>query len=127
MISFQRHPDIDAALFKFVGEFTMAEYSGAMKAFMDSDVFRPGMNTLWDLQELTVESVTTDVVKTVADYMEAFAPQHEGLTWKVALVVGADVVYGVSRMFTAYAESAPNQVMVFRSMDDAEAWLVSGQ
>lgn len=122
MITFRRHPDIDAVLFEFVGEFTLGEYFDGMEAFLGSDVFRPGINTLWDFRQVSVDSVTPGILRSVAQYNQTLAP-NRGETWKVALVVSAEVAFGLSRMFSAYVDSAPNDVQVFRSMDDAEAWL----
>lgn len=125
MISFRSHPHLDAVLFEYSGEFSMAEYLDGMRSFLDSELFRPGIDTLWDFRSVTVESVTPDLLKSVAAYNERLAPER-GSSWKVALVVGADVAFGLSRMFAVYVESAPNEVMVFKTMDEAEAWLASG-
>ena len=123
MISFRRHPHLDAVLFEFVGEFTVEEYFDGMEAFLRSDVFRPGIDSLWDFRQVSVRSVTPDALMSVAEYNKTLAPSR-GKTWRVALVVSAEVAFGLSRMFTAYVDSAPNEVRVFRSMEEAETWLL---
>lgn len=125
MISFQHHPHIDAALFEFEGEFTLDEYLEGMEAFLHSEVFRPGIDSLWDFRKVSVQSVTTDVLRSIARYNRELAPER-GESWRVALVVSVDVAYGLSRMFAVYVESAPNEVEVFRSMAEAEDWLKGG-
>ena len=125
MISFRRHPHIDAALFEFVGEFTVDEYLDGMEAFLRSEVFRPGIDSLWDFRQVSVQSVTADNLRSVAQYNKSLVPMR-GESWRVALVVSAEVAFGLSRMFAAYVESAPNEVEVFRSMAEAETWLLGG-
>ena len=61
----------------------------------------------------------------VARYNEEIAPRR-GDSWRVALVVSEEVAFGLSRMFMAFVESAPNDVKVFREMEDAESWLAGG-
>ena len=43
--------------------------------------------------------------------------------YRVAIVAPRDVVYGVGRMYEAYRERTPGAVQVFRTMEEALAWL----
>lgn len=122
MITFRAHPHLDAVLFEFSGEFTVHEYLKGMKGFLASDLFRPGIDSLWDFREVSVRSVTAETLLAVAEYNATLSPER-GATWRVALVVSADVAFGLSRMFMAFVASAPNDVRVFRSSEEAEGWL----
>ena len=55
-------------------------------------------------------------------YSEKIAGKR-GSTWRVAIVVSSDLAFGLGRMFEAYCGVAPNEVMVFRSMEEAEGWV----
>ena len=58
MITFRRHPDLDVVLFEFEGSFTVEEYMEGVEAFMESDVFSPGIDSLWDFRAVSVSGVT---------------------------------------------------------------------
>lgn len=42
---------------------------------------------------------------------------------RMAIVTGAEVAYGLARMFQILADDASYEVTVFRDVDDAVAWL----
>jgi hypothetical protein len=122
VIAFRYRFDIDAVLFEISGGFTLADYLLAMSEFLQSDYFRPGMPSIWDFRQVDPATITSEDLRAIAAYQQEIAPAR-GPTWKAALVVASDVGYGMSRMFDAYAGAAPNEVMVFRSLEAAEAWL----
>ncbi len=124
MIAFRYRSDIDAVLFEVSGGFTLADYLRAMREFLQSEHFRPGMPSIWDFRQVDPAAVTSEDLRAIAAYQQEIAPTR-GPTWKAALVVSSDVGYGMSRMFEAYAGAAPNEVMVFRGMEAAEAWVSS--
>lgn len=125
MISFAPHPDLDVVLFEFIGEFTVEDYLQGMEQFLESEHFRPGVDSIWDFRQVSVRSVTAEVLMAVAEYNETLA-QRRGDSWRVALVVSEEVAFGLSRMFMAYVESVPNDVNVFRAMEEAERWIAAG-
>ena len=45
---------------------------------------------------------------------------------RIALVVRSDLLYGLSRMFSAMAYGKVSDSQVFRSMTEAQAWLLAG-
>ena len=122
MISCRYRQDIDAVLFEISGEFTLAEYLDAMNEFQQSAHFRPGIHSIWDFRKLTVASMPDEDLRAIAEYQKKIASTR-GPSWKAALVVASDLSYGLSRMFEAYSDTAPNQVTVFRSMEEAVNWI----
>lgn len=122
VIVFRYRSDLDAVHFEISGDFTLTEYLEAMKAFLESERFRPGIPSIWDFRQVEEASITGEDLRAIAGYQEQIAA-NRGPTWRVALVVASDLSYGLSRMFEAYAKSAPNEVTVFRSMEEAEAWI----
>ncbi len=81
-----------------------------------------GTYRLWDYRNADLSKLTgydlTNIVDVVAE--------KEGGDTKVrvALVVGREVDYGVSRMYEVLAEARyPAEVAVFRDASEAEAWL----
>jgi hypothetical protein len=115
---------LDAVLFESKGEFSVDEYLEEMERFLASEIFRPGMASLWDFRETTVDSVSPEDLKEIARYNSSIASRR-GDAWKVALVVGEPLAFGLSRMFGTFAHDAPNLVNVFRTMEEADKWLSS--
>ena len=50
--------------------------------------------------------------------------ESDGHATRAAIVAPSDVLYGVSRMFqTLRGDANPDEVEVFRTLDEANAWL----
>ncbi len=45
----------------------------------------------------------------------------------IAIVSNKDVIYGLSRMWSAYTETAPLNTGVYRNMDAAQEWIMQRQ
>ena len=122
MIRFTFRPDLDATVFEVTEQLSVPEYTETMEAFMASEDFRPGMPGIWDFRTIPGHEVTTADIQAVASYNETIAGKR-GSTWRVAIVVSSDLAFGLGRMFQAYCNAAPNEVMIFRSMEEAEGWV----
>ena len=66
-------------------------------------------------------AATADHVRAFASAMEAAAPRLGRV--RFAVVVERDVSYGLARMFSALTGDLAIEVEIFRSIEDAEAWL----
>lgn len=91
----------------------------------DADIH--GFDELIDFRALETIQVTTDGLEAVAH----LAAGMDGAVGqgRFAIVVGDTLSYGLSRMYEAFREldaNATRQVMIFRQMDDALAWLDGG-
>jgi hypothetical protein len=122
MIHFHFPADIDAAVFEVAGEFSVADYLDAMDRFMRSEGFYPGINSIWDVRQAVTDAITGEDLQVIAEHIKKIASKR-GPKWKVAIVVGSDLNYGLSRMFQAYTGSSPGEAQVFRSIEEAEAWI----
>ena len=49
--------------------------------------------------------------------------EKRGSNYKVALIVDKELYYGLTRMFQAYSDILPFEVMSFSTKDDAYRWL----
>ena len=79
--------------------------------------FDPTFSQLGDLREVTAYDVDTRVLSSQA-LVATFAPSA-----RRALVAPSDVGFGLSRMYGSYAQSASQNLQVFRAMREAEQWL----
>ena len=80
---------------------------------------------LWDFNNAHFSSLTTDHIEAILDYIQQHAPKRAG--GKTAILISKDLEYGMSRMAMALSEvkGIPFKMGVFRSMTEAERWLMS--
>jgi hypothetical protein len=76
--------------------------------------FDPAFDQLWDFRGAAVVEVTTEAVRDLAGSRSFEAGARRAPT---------DVIFGLSRMFQTLHEEAPEELRVFRVLEDAEAWL----
>jgi len=92
-----------------------------MDAYRRPD-YRPEADSLCDLRDASVEAFTgAEIRRVVATVLE-----HRGAPpgARTAIVVGRDLGFGLARMFAHQLEAkSHSDVMVFRDMDEAMAWL----
>jgi len=82
----------------------------------------PGRNELIDLSRVEAGAeISSQVVRRVADRFNRADRAREGS--RVAIIATTDVHYGLSRMYQAFRSEAPVDLRVFRTMDEARAWL----
>jgi hypothetical protein len=89
---------------------------------LDDPAFRPGANILWDFRGARGEPPSE---QQIIDYV-AMVKENQmkrGSNYKVAMIVDKDLHYGLIRMFQAYADTLPFEVMSFSTEDDAYRWL----
>ena len=79
--------------------------------------FAPHLNQLSDFLEVTEFQVSTAVVRE----MVTLSPFGAGA--RRALVVGADVGFGLARMFQIMRDPSPDEIQVCRDLDSALQWL----
>lgn len=79
--------------------------------------FDPGYDQLWDFRDVTEISVSSEAIRDLAR-ARSFDPGA-----RRALVAVSDVGFGVARMFAALHDDAPEEVQVFRSVEEARDWL----
>jgi hypothetical protein len=106
------------------GTLTIVGLLARLRDLYSSPAFEPDMNVLWDFRAAKVESVTSAEI----DELTRFVAAHWATAGKSkgALVVSGDFEFGLSRMYEIFLESkSPNDVMVFRDIQKAMAWVTS--
>jgi len=90
---------------------------GHQRTLLNDPAFDPSFDQLWDFREVADVEISTNAVREFAR-ARSFAPGA-----KRALVATKDAAYGMARMFQALHEDAPEDLRVFRSLDEAKIWL----
>jgi hypothetical protein len=87
--------------------------------------FSASMAELSDVRGVERLAVTTEGVKLMVAHDVASSDRMAG--HRLALVVSSDESFGMARMYSQRSDGGPQDVGVFRSMTEAEAWLAAGQ
>jgi hypothetical protein len=100
--------------------------SETMPEALDEVVAHPdyitGMTRLWDLQGTDMVDFQQDAIKEAARHSTKYPKEITNV--KVAFVALKDLQYGLSRIFVAVCE-VDTEIMVFRNIEEAEAWLIA--
>jgi hypothetical protein len=100
------------------GNATVDELLDARVEMMTGPGFEPHMSVLIDAREMT-SLFDREGVRELA---HEFVTRPIG-TGRRAFVAHADAVYGMMRMLVTLSTGTPNQWRVFRTIEQAEAWL----
>jgi hypothetical protein len=79
--------------------------------------FHPGLSQLIDSRDVTESKATVDGIRAL------IAGNPYGKGSRRAFVASSDTIYGLARMFELARVGAEDEFRVFRSMDEARAWL----
>ncbi len=79
-------------------------------------------NAIWDFKGcLPSDDFGYNALESIIYYISS----HSEIQWKskMAIVIDAEVQYGLSRMYQSLVENYPTNVGIFYSQDEAFAWL----
>ena len=114
--------DLEANMIFVLGEgaLTQADKIEGMRAWMADPDYRPGLNVLFDFAAVTTPGTREDLQQTVAFIARKAATIGRK---KVALVMASPLAFGVARQFHALLGETALELDVFKSRDEALAWL----
>jgi hypothetical protein len=81
-----------------------------------------GMRRLWDFREVDLSAINSETIRQMAKYSLSFPPGINDV--KVAFVTAKTLEYGLSRMFEMFSADAKSMVRVFKTMKEAENWMM---
>jgi hypothetical protein len=104
----------------FTGEVSGKDIIEAVKALYAAG---PTPNHLWDLTEADISAVKSEDLQQIALIAEQSSPS--GRAGRTAIVSTSDLGYGLSRMYSSFAEMSGHsaEVRSFRSRKEAEEWI----
>ncbi|RJP33240.1 MAG: hypothetical protein C4527_04855 [Candidatus Omnitrophota bacterium] len=102
------------------GTITFEEAFTALKTFYSGN---PMLNVIWDFREGTIQQLTANEIKILADYVAGLSSKRAG--GKTAGVTPNNVDYGLGRMFATLTDGNDYQatVRIFRRFEDAMEWI----
>jgi hypothetical protein len=102
------------------GVFTMPDALAHQENLLKDSDFEPNFSQLWDLTHVTKADLTSEDLRTLSQ-RSIFARDS-----RRAILVNADVVFGLARMFEAFREYFGEEgIRVFRNLDDALEWVLA--
>jgi hypothetical protein len=123
-ITYEIDPAAGMIRLRFVDDVTLAETLEVLHALRADPATPARLDMLVDLRH-TPGLPQSGQLRAIVGELGRVAPK---LRWGAcALVASSDSVYGVSRMFAVYAESAFERVQVFRGIEEAESWLAAAR
>ncbi len=79
--------------------------------------FDRSFNQLWDFTQVIQLEVSSEALRRLSSFRSYEASARR------AIVAGDDFGFGMGRMFQMLHDEAPEELQVFRSIDDARRWL----
>lgn len=94
------------------------------EALMDPQ-YKQGMGRIWDVFDADLSQITTEQVHEITSYLTTRADDVNYV--RVGIVAGNSLGFGLARVFSSVSEhTAKNEVMPFRSLEEAEEWVSEG-
>ncbi len=98
-------------------ELTSEDIRTYRRSVLDDPDFDPHFDHLFNFNGVTEVRMIGDEVRTLAE--DTIFHKHA----RKAHVVPNEVMFGISRMFSLYLSSEPDELQVFRDVDEARRWL----
>lgn len=125
MIEFDYDRELGARVATFSGTVDDQELLGSYGQLLASEDYDPRLNDLVDMRPVTRLDVSGDAIR---ELVRAFTPLDPAMTeTRLAIVAGSDVVFGMARMYELLRSDTPEEIRVFRDIDQARAWLKQGR
>jgi hypothetical protein len=108
---------------KITSPFTAADLQVALQRMVDaSKDFASDVPTLWDLRGIDFTKIDAVLMQQLNSIRKQF-PQRGNAC--LALIAPTDLGYGMCRMYELMSADMPQKIMVFRSVEEGERWLLS--
>lgn len=105
-----------------IARFTKLPDLGAIKSVMEELVANyPSERRLWDMRDIVINQTQEELRAVSKQASNTFSKPSRS-----AFVASDDLTFGVLRIFEVFSEqqNSPSRIRIFRSMDDAKAWLL---
>jgi len=107
---------------KIENSFSLEEFERAIREMAAADDVTLRCPRLWDLCNLDFSAFDTAAVRQIVEVRKNYPEQEET---RIALVVSDDLGFGMARMYELLLSGLPQHIMVFRTEEDAEKWLLN--
>ena len=107
---------------RFSESISLQDLTDTIKNTVEDPKYKIGMNAIWSCDEGTEIDMTSEETKTLSDFArQAF--DKNGVSYKLALVAGDDLAYGMTRVYEGWSNDRSVKINSFRALDEAVAWM----
>jgi hypothetical protein len=108
--------DIEVVVARFWGSVEDDEFVGFYRSLLGDVRYRPGLMELTDLRSVDMFSISRVAIQQVDRMMRRRLGSE---ATRMLIIAPAHLWYGLARVHTAFAEPGPEQVEVFRTVQEA--------
>ncbi len=118
-IVFHFQPEVNLVICVHKGDRSDDEFLAASKSMYENDLF----NRLVDMRQAKGSaSRSSNALRQLSEFVEMQFAETNAHP-KIAIIAPEDSSFGISRMYEVFTDSAPWDLVVFRSVDPALSWL----
>jgi hypothetical protein len=121
-IEFLFRPEFNLVICEHIGAVDDEEFFASYKSLYRDDRFVQSMDHLVDLSRADSSLRSRQSLQSFAIFMKGKLPQTDKKP-KIAIIAPKNVSFGLARMYESLADEVPWDFAVFRSSNDALAWL----
>jgi len=103
------------------GPVFVAEFKATIALIVSSKEYSPSVNMLWDVQDADPASFDISLAGQIVSIRQHYPERGNA---KLAIVASDDLHFGLSRMYESMSDDMPQDIHVFRTVADAEQWLL---
>ncbi len=99
---------------------SIEELKKAARILFQSGDIPYDINTIYDLQEMDFSNINAEFGEKLILFRQSLNRGNA----KIACVTSTDLGFGLGRMYEAMSDQLQQRIRIFRSMDEAKAWLI---
>ncbi|MCG8337435.1 MAG: hypothetical protein MJE63_23275 [Proteobacteria bacterium] len=111
------------AYIKVYGCLYESDIRQAFKSVISSSDYKKGMYRLWDLSEADLSTIDNASLESLAKVSADYSPEMDRT--KVAVVAPQDLEFGMMRVYERISERKDYLFSPFRTLAEAEKWLMT--
>ena len=112
----------DGVVLSLTGVITSKEILDAGTEIITRHEFASRKYTLWIFQSVEDIKISANEIRRMAEQDKQSSKVNPGM--KVGIVSDSAHVFGLGRMYEAYAEESRWETMVFYNLEDAQEWIM---
>ena len=122
-ITFHFRPEVNLVISVHKGYRTDDEFLAAWKSMYENDSFNISMNHLGDLRQAKGSgSRSSAFLRELATFVNKQYAETNAHP-KMAIIAPEDPTFGIARMYEVFTDHIPRDLVIFRAVDAALAWL----
>jgi hypothetical protein len=103
------------------GHITISDLQSALLKITNSEEYPANVDAIWDMRQADSENVDMAFLENVLAIRQRLPERGEA---RLALIADSDLMFGLSRMYQMMAVELPQPIMIFRTLEEGENWLL---